>query len=285
MTDRGKVRGFTLIELLVVVAIIAVLVAILLPALALSRELAKRAMCASNQYHMVKGLYMYAGDYKGSFLPSRLRGRVPTDGQPSVRTNNVPTLIDFAKTYAGGSYDVYDCPNLQGMFASELERYEQELGVDPWSIKPEDGLNYTGIEFGGYGYMGAAAYQRAKWSLGIPYDGFNVGLDPDAVPSKDTDPGYWTLYADIGEQMLSRAGDNDPYEPPNWWYIAPHMKGRAGYHVYRYTFYPANLYVKGEMSGANTAFVDGHVEWFPFNKLDAALWGGGEWIYWWRASR
>jgi len=260
-------RSFTLIELLVVVAVIAVLVAILLPALALSRELARRTICASNQHHMVKGLYLYAGDYKGSFLPSRLRG-----GQPSVRSNYVQRLIEFADTYAGGSYEVYDCPNLKGMFGSEIKRYEGNPGIDI-------------IEFGGYGYMGASPYQHAKWSAGFPYDPYNVGLDPDAVPSKDTDPGNWTIYGDVSEQMLSRVGDSDPFTEPNWWYIAPHMRGREGHHVYRYSFDPAYLYVLGEVSGANASFVDGHTQWFPKGKLDAALYGWGEWIYWWRASR
>ena len=65
-------NGFTLIELLVVVAIIALLVAILIPALEGARELAQRAVCASNIKQYGYALGMYANDNEGSLvcLPS-----------------------------------------------------------------------------------------------------------------------------------------------------------------------------------------------------------------------
>ena len=62
-----KCRGFTLIEVLVVVAIIAVLVAMLLPALAKSRENAQRAVCCSNLKQIGAAIYMYAGDWQGQW--------------------------------------------------------------------------------------------------------------------------------------------------------------------------------------------------------------------------
>jgi len=52
-------RGFTLIELLVVVAIIALLVSILVPALGRARELAKRALCGARLNGIGKGLVLY----------------------------------------------------------------------------------------------------------------------------------------------------------------------------------------------------------------------------------
>jgi len=61
--------AFTLIELLVVVAIIAILAAMLLPALAAAREKARRATCANNMSQIAKGLEMYLGDY-GEYYPS-----------------------------------------------------------------------------------------------------------------------------------------------------------------------------------------------------------------------
>jgi prepilin-type N-terminal cleavage/methylation domain-containing protein len=57
-----KRKGFTLIELLVVVAIIALLISILLPSLSRARELAKRAVCASNMRGIGQGLHIYAND-------------------------------------------------------------------------------------------------------------------------------------------------------------------------------------------------------------------------------
>ncbi|RMF75465.1 MAG: prepilin-type N-terminal cleavage/methylation domain-containing protein [Planctomycetota bacterium] len=57
-----KKKGFTLIELLVVVAIIALLISILLPSLSRARELAKRAVCSSNQRGIGQGMHIYAND-------------------------------------------------------------------------------------------------------------------------------------------------------------------------------------------------------------------------------
>jgi prepilin-type N-terminal cleavage/methylation domain-containing protein/prepilin-type processing-associated H-X9-DG protein len=66
-----RTRGFTLIELMVVVAIIALLMAILLPSLASARERARTTECLSNLRQLSHGWHMYADENKDISLPGR----------------------------------------------------------------------------------------------------------------------------------------------------------------------------------------------------------------------
>ena len=61
-TNRSRKPAFTLIELMVVVAIIALLIAILLPSLARAREQAFQVKCAANLHGIFHGMFYYAED-------------------------------------------------------------------------------------------------------------------------------------------------------------------------------------------------------------------------------
>jgi prepilin-type N-terminal cleavage/methylation domain-containing protein/prepilin-type processing-associated H-X9-DG protein len=93
---RRCAAGFTLIELLVVIAIIAILAALLLPALARSKQQAQGVKCLSNNKQMTTAWKMYSGD-NGGWLVNNLGGDL-------MDNNNEPTWVsdwmDFTPNWA-----------------------------------------------------------------------------------------------------------------------------------------------------------------------------------------
>jgi prepilin-type N-terminal cleavage/methylation domain-containing protein len=170
--------GFTLIELLVVIAIIAILAALLLPALNRAKEKAVRIQCASNLKQWGVAITLYGGDYRESFPDNST-----ADGATGFAWMGMNLNTNF--------YPRYLYPNRSGTITSTRDKRDVVYcPTDEWHRAFEadnNKVNLIGFQFlpgrdaAGWPSPGYNSHGLGEWvyrkKLGGPYRKAPVMID------------------------------------------------------------------------------------------------------------
>jgi len=219
-----RLAGFTLIELLVVISIMALLIALLIPALRSARELGQRAVCLSNLKQLTLAWVVYAEEHDGKLVSGTPYGRyIHRHGKKSASL----------KGWAGWDFSPIRPPSKIGTDKGALWPYIKD--VDAYRCprgRPGHALTYaTVISANGHCEV-EGTYMDGTGGWDLTETGIRVGRTVLRL-TKLTDivsPGasYRAVFIDMRQTPFS----NDFYVYylyPKWkWYVPPPKHHRDG---------------------------------------------------------
>ena len=203
-------KSFTLIELLVVIAIIAILAAMLLPALSKARARAKTISCASNQKGLGQVLFMFADNNDGRLPRAAGSGWWFNWAFYLVESGVVPDAVD-----SNGAYKNFGTPSGGSFVGMERSYFGQNNNLFCCPALTSIDLN-TGAKYylSAYGSPSAVMGNNAKKPLlakikrpsvvVLVYDGSNYAV---GSPTKNVGPiwgGFWSSKYDMRTYLSKR---------------------------------------------------------------------------------
>ncbi len=265
--------GFTLIELLVVISVIAILLAIMLPALARVREQARCRTCAAHIRQQFLALYLYGSENMGRLPLTVFSGQ--------DRTGNLFHVTVNAMLRNGATRESFYCPS-----NALHQKYKNHL----WTAS--SGGRWNGIEFEMFNSIGGTI--SSSYGLLVTHRHAIPPIEPTPY-ARDSGRKTWVgslqdRHAATRELVVDLiVGASDPNRRSGYDFVDAHKRSaRETEDSPLVREYVGTNHVRsGNPTGGNIGFLDGHIEWRRFDPdidpsgVAVPRYRSGERFYFW----